>query len=106
MAETKTREYCTAEVDGRVLTVTINRPDRMNALHWMANEELAAVFDEFVALKQTCGEDTSKFGYDKFAAKLRKNTASLLKKDGVVDVKFNVYIKDGKAALKAKVIKA
>lgn len=49
MAETATREYCTTEVDGRVLTVTINRPERMNALHWMANEELAAVFDEFVA---------------------------------------------------------
>lgn len=63
------------------------------------------VFDEFVALKQTCGEDTSKFGYDKFAAKLRKNTASLMNKDGVVDVEFNVYIKDGKAALKAKVVK-
>ncbi len=49
MADTKTREFCTTEVDGRVLIVTINRPDRMNALHWMANEELATVFDEFVA---------------------------------------------------------
>ena len=49
MADTTTREFCTAEVDGRVLTVTINRPERMNALHWMANEELATVFDEFVA---------------------------------------------------------
>jgi hypothetical protein len=63
------------------------------------------VFEEFVSLKQTCGEDTSKFGYEKFAAKLRKNTESLKKKPGVTDVKFNVYIKDGKAALKAKVIK-
>jgi len=49
MADTTTREYCETQVEGRVLTVTINRPDRMNALHWMANEELAAVFDEFVA---------------------------------------------------------
>ena len=49
MAETKALEYCTTEVDGRILTVTINRPERMNALHWMANEELATVFDEFVA---------------------------------------------------------
>lgn len=63
------------------------------------------VFDEFVALKETCGEETSKFSYEKFAAKLRKNTDGLLKKPGIVDVKFNVYIKDGKAALKAKVIK-
>ncbi len=63
------------------------------------------VYDEFVALKQTCGEDTDNFPYEKFAAKLRKNTDQLLKRDGVADVKFNVYIKDGKAALKAKVVK-
>ena len=49
MGETTTREFCTTEVDGHVLTVTINRPERMNSLHWMANEELGAVFDEFVA---------------------------------------------------------
>jgi enoyl-CoA hydratase/carnithine racemase len=49
MAVSTTREYCTTEVDGRILTVTINRPERMNALHWMANEELGAVFDEFAA---------------------------------------------------------
>ena len=49
MGELKTLEYCTAETDGRILTVTINRPERMNALHWMANEEIASVFDDFVA---------------------------------------------------------
>jgi enoyl-CoA hydratase/carnithine racemase len=49
MTGTTRREFCTTEVDGRILTVTIMRPERMNALHWMANEELGAVFDEFVA---------------------------------------------------------
>jgi len=49
MSETKKLEYCTAEKDGRILTVTIERPERMNALHWMANEELSSVFDDFVA---------------------------------------------------------
>ena len=28
MGETKTLEYCTAETDGRILTVTMNRPER------------------------------------------------------------------------------
>ncbi len=42
-------QYCTAERDGRILTVTINRPEVMNSLHPMANEELGAVFDDFVA---------------------------------------------------------
>ncbi|HEX7777342.1 MAG TPA: enoyl-CoA hydratase-related protein [Parvibaculum sp.] len=42
-------EYCKAERDGHLLTVTINRPERMNALHPPANFELAKVFDDFAA---------------------------------------------------------
>lgn len=42
-------EFCTVERDGRTLIVTINRPDRMNALHPPANAELAEVFDDFAA---------------------------------------------------------
>jgi enoyl-CoA hydratase/carnithine racemase len=42
-------EFCTVERDGRILTVTINRPKVMNALHPMANEELGSVFDDFVS---------------------------------------------------------
>jgi len=42
-------EHCTVETDGHILTVTINRPDRMNALHPPANAELAQVFDDFAA---------------------------------------------------------
>jgi len=49
MGESKKLEYCKSEKDGRILTVTIDRPERMNALHWMANAELAAVFDDFVS---------------------------------------------------------
>lgn len=42
-------EFCTTQVDGHVLTVTINRPERMNALHPPANIELGEVFDDFAA---------------------------------------------------------
>lgn len=42
-------EFCAAEKDGHLLTVTINRPDVMNSLHPPANFELAKVFDEFAA---------------------------------------------------------
>lgn len=49
MAGDRRFEFCTAERDGRLLIVTMNRPERMNALHWMAHEELAAVFDDFEA---------------------------------------------------------
>ena len=49
MVTEKTLQYCKTERDGRLFIVTIARPERMNALHWMANEELASVFDEFEA---------------------------------------------------------
>jgi hypothetical protein len=64
------------------------------------------IYEEFVQVKMACGESVDKFPFDKFAAKLRKNTAALMQKPGVTDVEFSVYIKDGKAALKAKVVKA
>lgn len=40
-------EFSTTERDGHILTVTINRPEVMNALHPPANAELAGVWDEF-----------------------------------------------------------
>jgi len=43
------RQYCRVEVRDRILIVTINRPDRLNALHPPANVELGEVFDEFEA---------------------------------------------------------
>jgi enoyl-CoA hydratase/carnithine racemase len=42
-------EFCTAARDGRVLTVTLDRPALLNALHPPAHEELSRVFDEFEA---------------------------------------------------------
>jgi enoyl-CoA hydratase/carnithine racemase len=43
------QEFCTAEKQGNLLVVTINRPAQMNALHPPANAELAAAFDDFAA---------------------------------------------------------
>ena len=40
-------EFSTTEVDGNLLIVTINRPERMNALHPPGNAELAGIFDDF-----------------------------------------------------------
>ena len=39
-------EFCRAERDGRLLVVTIDRPEVMNAVHPPANLELASIFDE------------------------------------------------------------
>jgi enoyl-CoA hydratase/carnithine racemase len=38
-------EYSKVDIDGRLMIVTINRPDVMNALHPMASQELSEAFD-------------------------------------------------------------
>jgi enoyl-CoA hydratase/carnithine racemase len=42
-------EFCKTEREGRLLVVTLGRPDVLNALHPPANRELAQVFDDFAA---------------------------------------------------------
>ncbi len=42
-------EFCKVESEGRVLVVTLNRPEVMNSLHPPASFELAKVFDDFAA---------------------------------------------------------
>ncbi len=42
-------EFSRVERDGRLLIVTMNRPEVMNALHPPANHELGKIFDEFCA---------------------------------------------------------
>lgn len=40
-------EYCIVEKTNHIMTVRINRPDRLNALHPPSNAELGKVFDDF-----------------------------------------------------------
>ncbi len=63
------------------------------------------VFRDFVATKKQCGETVDGFTYEKFAERLRKNRDALVQRHGAKRVKFGVYVKDGKAALKANPIK-
>ena len=43
------REFCIVEKADHIMTVKINRPDRLNALHPPGNAELGEVFDEFAS---------------------------------------------------------
>lgn len=67
-------------------------------------EEWQAVFQDFVSLKQQCGENTDGFNFEKFEQTLRKKNDELLTRHGAKRVKFSVYVKEGKAALKASPI--
>jgi len=63
------------------------------------------IFDQFVAVKKTCNEPTAGLVYERFAEKLVKNRDDLILKTGCREVRFTVYVKDGKAALKATPVK-
>src|SRR3954454_1474335 len=75
-------EYSKVEIDGHLMTVTIDRPEVYNALHPMANQELSDVFDRFhedpelwVAIVTGAGDKAFSAGNDlKYHAEFRKKT--------------------------------
>jgi hypothetical protein len=100
----------TAALDGGGGTVSpsFSGPGDSEATRVMAydeNQEEEAhfkhVFDDFIATKRQCGESVAGLTLDKFIQKLRDNKAALMSKHACKTVRFSVYVKDGKAALKA-----
>jgi hypothetical protein len=63
------------------------------------------VFRDFVATREKCGEPADGLTFDKFKAKLLKNKEQLVAKYQCRTVRFQVYVKEGKAALKATPVK-
>jgi hypothetical protein len=64
-------------------------------------QEFRQVYRDFIETKQACGESTEGITFDKFSGKLRSNRQQLISRYSCKSVKFQVYVKDGKAALKA-----
>ena len=58
-----------------------------------------------MATKRNCGEPTESLSFEKFEGTLRKNKAAIVQQHGVQRVKFTVYVKQGRAALKASPIR-
>ena len=65
---------------------------------------LRETFDKFMALRAETGE-SGNLSYDRFAAKLRQNREQLLARGNVRTVRFTVYKKDGRAAIKASALR-
>ena len=59
------------------------------------------VFDDYVALRQKCGESIVGLSFEKFTAKLQSNRQQLIAKHHCKTAQFTVYEKEGKAALRA-----
>ncbi|WP_257455523.1 MXAN_5187 family protein [Archangium lipolyticum] len=80
-------------------------PPPSGAIAWSEEQHFQDVFREFVATREQCSEPNDGLTYDKFVAKLRKNKEQLVQKYACKTVRFQVYVKEGKAALKATPVK-
>jgi hypothetical protein len=63
--------------------------------HWQQ------VFQDFLRTRSECGEPAEGLTFERFRAKLEQNKATLVAKYQCKTVRFQVYVKEGKAALKA-----
>ena len=68
-------------------------------------EHWRAVHAEFLRVREQCGEPTEGLAYERFRPKLEKNKQQLVERHGCRTVRFSVYVKDGKAALRATPVK-
>jgi hypothetical protein len=59
------------------------------------------VYEEFLRTKRECGEPTDGLTFEKFQQTLKKNRDALMQRHGCKRVKFSVYVKEGRASLKA-----
>jgi hypothetical protein len=67
--------------------------------------EWVSTYEDFIRTKKQCGEPTDGLTFEKFAQTLRKNRDQLMARHACKRVKFSVYVKDGRASLKATPVK-
>ncbi|MES1171637.1 MAG: MXAN_5187 family protein [Bacteroidota bacterium] len=65
------------------------------------DQHVQQVYLEFLAVKQQCGESAAGLTLDKFRQRLHENKSALMAKHVCKTVRFSVYVKDGKASLRA-----
>ena len=63
------------------------------------------VFDQFVATQKECGAPVSGLTFDRFVRKLHAARDQVMKRHNTSQVRFTVYVKEGRAALKASPVK-
>jgi hypothetical protein len=88
-----------AAVPQDVLARAIGDAQNPDELEW------PNVYEDFVKTKKQCNEPTEGLTFDKFRQTLRKNRDALVQRHNCKRVKFTVYVKDGRASLKATPIK-
>jgi hypothetical protein len=63
------------------------------------------VFEKFLATQKECGASVTGLTFDKFVRKLHAARDQVMKRHNAPEVRFTVYVKEGRAALKASPVK-
>jgi hypothetical protein len=87
-------EDTTSQLPSEEKTRTVDNLDPEEA-------HIREVFADYVSARRQTGESTSSLTLDKFRSKLEANRQQLISKYSCRTARFSVYIKDGKAAIKA-----
>jgi hypothetical protein len=67
----------------------------------LAENRLRGVYRAYVEAKRRCNEDTTRLSFDAVVASLKRQVPELLERHNVRDVEYRVFVKDGKAILRA-----
>jgi len=67
----------------------------------LAEPQMRALYDAYVAAKKRCNEDVSRLTYESVARSVQKQVPELLARYKARSVEFKVVIQGGKALLKA-----
>ena len=65
------------------------------------NEYFKSLYEKYIELQKQCGESTNKFTQEQFVSRLAREKERLIKTYNCRTVRFTVYVKEGKASLKA-----
>jgi hypothetical protein len=85
--------------------VDMGHSPSLNGVQQEVEPEWTQVYQDFVRIKQDCGEAVEGFTFERFTQTLRKNRDTLMREHGVQHVQFSAYVKQGRAALKAKPVR-
>ena len=67
----------------------------------LSENRLRSVYRAYVEAKRRCNEDTTRLSFDAVAASLKRQVPELLERHKARDVEYRVFVKDGKAILRA-----
>ena len=67
----------------------------------LGETRLRSVYRAYVEAKRRCNEDTTRLSFDAVAESLKRQVPELLERHNARDVEYRVFVKDGKAILRA-----